>query len=63
MTVKAINVEPDASVVKKKVCTNCGATLEYVPNDVRRASHTDYTGCTDYWNAIDCPECDETLSI
>lgn len=34
MAIKIISKEPDKSVVKRCVCKNCGATLEYTPNDV-----------------------------
>lgn len=31
MAIKIISKEPDKSVVKRCVCKNCGATLEYTP--------------------------------
>lgn len=63
MTVKVINPEPDSSVVKKKVCNNCGATLEYVPADVQHRDTTDYTGGSGFIEWIVCPNCKVEVTV
>ena len=57
MAIKVIETKPDARVIKRKVCPNCGAMLEYTPSDERQDNRTDYTGSTDVYTAIDCPQC------
>ena len=61
--VKVINTVPDASVVKRVVCRNCGATLEYTPNDVQIRKSTDYTGHVDIDNVIQCPSCSKEVYV
>jgi hypothetical protein len=63
MTVKVIKKKPDQSVVKRVVCRNCGATLEYVPKDVHRWDGTDMGGGPDGEEWINCPECKEKVII
>mgnify|MGYP001593746208 CR=1 FL=1 len=63
MTVKVVETKPDASVVKRKVCGNCGATLEYVPNDVRSIHGTDYSGGADGCEYITCPNCKKRVTL
>lgn len=54
--------KPDKSVVKRIVCRNCGATIEYVPNDVRTLwEGTDYGGGPDGAKGFECPECKERV--
>lgn len=57
MAVKIVESKPDPSVVKRCICKKCGVTLEYVPIDVRVHKETDYTGSTDRYDVIDCPNC------
>jgi DNA-directed RNA polymerase subunit RPC12/RpoP len=57
MTVRIVKKKPDPSVIKRAVCKNCGATLEYVPKDVHRRDGTDYGGGPDGEEWINCPEC------
>jgi len=60
--VKIIKNEPDQSVIKRIVCQNCGATLEYVPNDVKLLwSGTDYGGGPDGAMGFSCPKCHEQI--
>lgn len=61
--VKIVEIKPDASVTKRCICRNCGVTLEYVPADIRKESRTDYTGCTDIWRIIDCPNCSKEICV
>ena len=63
MTVKVIAKKPDPSVVKRIVCRNCGAKLEYVPKDVTRHSYTDYGGGNNVDEYIICPKCKERVTI
>lgn len=55
--VRIVDPEPHKSVVKEVICRECGATLEYVPADVKDEMHYDYTGDGDQFNYIDCPKC------
>ncbi len=57
MAVKVVEVKPDASVVKQVICKQCGAKLEYVPNDVESYHGTDIGGGPDGQEWIDCPNC------
>jgi len=62
MAVKVIKTEPDASVVKRIVCKHCGATLEYLPVDVKEKSWscmTEPCGCT----YVVCPQCSSDVTI
>lgn len=61
--IKVINDQPHPSVVKQCICNNCGAMLEYTPNDVRKDKRTDYTGCTDTYHLIDCPKCSKEITV
>lgn len=60
---RVISKDPHHSVVKEKICTNCGATLEYVPNDVKSKTTSDYTGSKETWRYITCPECNKELGV
>ena len=42
MAIKIINSTPHKSVVKRKVCDNCGVTLKYVPNDIKTETFQTY---------------------
>lgn len=44
-------------------CYNCSSKLEYVLADVKRGSHTDYTGCTESYKYIECPVCRFELRV
>lgn len=63
MTVKIIKLKPDKSVAKKVVCRSCGATLTYVPNDVKSYHGTDYGGGPDGREWIDCPNCHKEVTL
>ena len=45
--VTVVSTVPHPSVVKEVVCRNCGATLSYVPMDIKEEVHTDYGGGRD----------------
>jgi RNase P subunit RPR2 len=61
--VKIVDPGPDPSVVKRRVCTNCGAVLEYVPRDIQHRSVTDYTGDSDVVYFIVCPQCNDKQNV
>lgn len=70
MAIKIISKEPDKSVVKRCVCKNCGATLEYTPNDVlytpndvEYKTYQDYGGGSDTYAEFLCPNCGKKLQI
>jgi len=63
MAVRIIDYGPDEAVIKKKICKNCGVTLEYAPHDVKeyeKSSDPTYR-YIDY--CIDCPNCDKKVQI
>lgn len=57
MAVVIIDDIPDPSVVKRVICKKCGCTLQYVPNDVRTYTTSDYTGGKDTYRYIGCAKC------
>ena len=61
--VTVVSTIPHPTVVKQIVCRNCGATLEYVPLDVKETRHTDYGGGTDTYYHIVCPNCSDKVSV
>jgi hypothetical protein len=63
MAIRIVEEKPDPSVVKRKVCGNCGVTLEYVPADVQRGIDTDYTGGRDPYSYIICPKCGKEVRV
>jgi len=63
MVVRVIDPKPDPSVVKQVICRNCGAKLEYVPNDVKSKSVSDYGGGSDTYYWIDCPQCSNQVNV
>lgn len=58
-----VSTIPHASVVKEVICSNCGSTLQYVPNDVKSRMHSDYTGCTEIVTYIECPVCSKEIIV
>jgi hypothetical protein len=63
MTVKIIKLKPHREVAKQIVCRECGATLEYVPNDVKSYHGTDYGGGPDGCTWVNCPNCKKRAII
>lgn len=61
--VKVISTDPDKTVTKEIVCRNCGATLEYVPNEVQSRHGTDYGGGPDGEEWVNCPNCGQKAII
>lgn len=63
MAIKIINKTPHKSVVKKCVCQNCGATLEYTPQDIQIKTYKDYGGGSDNYEEFNCPNCNKLIQI
>jgi hypothetical protein len=61
--IEVIDEKPDPSVKRKVVCRKCGVKLEYVPLDIRKSVHTDYSGTSDEYFWIDCPRCKEANEV
>lgn len=61
--VTVVNKGPHQSVVKETICRNCGATLQYVPRDVKERIEGDYTGGRDVYHFIECPECNNHVDV
>lgn len=61
--VQVISTKPHPSVVKQKICRNCGATLEYTPNDIQKRKSTDISGYVDIDNFIQCPNCHKEVFV
>ena len=63
MTIEIINEEPDPSVLKEVICSNCGVKLRYAPVDVKHDTHYDYGGGSDTYSWIKCPKCRNTIDV
>ena len=61
--VTVVSKVPHQSVVKETVCRNCGSTLQYVPRDIKERTVSDYTGDREIVRYIDCPECNERVTV
>ena len=46
-------VEPPTG--KRVKCAGCGATIEYMPEEVQRHDGTDISGGPDGWERVKCP--------
>jgi hypothetical protein len=60
--IRVIKKGPDPRVAKKVVCRDCGATLEYVPKDVRNRQYL-CMGEMDTLYFIKCPECKSDVEV
>ena len=63
MAIVIVDHVPSPEVVKRCLCRNCGVTLQYTPNDVTKGFTTDYTGCRDTYNYINCLKCNHTIRV
>lgn len=61
--VTVVSRTPHQSVVKETVCRNCGSTLQYVPRDIKQRTVSDYLGDRDIVKYIECPECNEQVTV
>ena len=62
MGVKVVETKPDPSVVKHIICKNCGAKLEYVPNDVKTKHYT-CMGEPSGSEYVKCPNCGKDATV
>lgn len=63
MAVTIVDEKPDPTVVKQAVCRKCGVKLEYLPIDVKERSTRDYTGDSGGARWIDCPKCQNEVTL
>ncbi len=61
--VTVVKSEPHHSVIKEAICRNCGATLAYVPNDIKEEVHRDYGGGSEIYKHIMCPQCNHKVGV
>lgn len=61
--VTIVSTQPHRSVIKECVCKNCGATLQYVPADVKEVKSYDYGGGYDINKVIGCPACGSNVYV
>lgn len=59
---RVISNEPHPSVEKQLACRGCGATLAYVPNDVKD-KRVSCMGDVDTVYYIECPSCRHETSV
>jgi len=50
-------------VVKQTICCNCGAVLEYTPNEIKERNREDYSGGADGCTYIKCPDCSQPVVL
>lgn len=53
----------DGSVARRVTCRNCGAILEYTPNDLKERQTKDITGSADITFYLKCPQCDRHVHV
>lgn len=61
--VRVVSTTPPEDVVKRIVHRHCGATLEYLPMDIKSRTSRDYGGGTDVTEYIVCPHCGQEVVI
>lgn len=61
MAVKKVGT--DEKVKRRVTCRNCGSILEYLAIDVRHRTTRDYTGDSDDYYWIDCPQCHNEVAV
>lgn len=61
---KIIKKAPSPKVAKQVVCRSCGATIEYVPNDLGKPYVVqDYGGGSDSYADFSCPNCHKKIQV
>jgi len=63
MAVRIVNTIPPPEVIRRTVHAKCGATLEYVLNDVQSRTTKDISGCSDTDYFIYCPNCGQNATV
>jgi RNase P subunit RPR2 len=61
--VTVVNPKPHSSVIKRCICRNCGAELEYVPAEVQSKTVGDYGGGSDTYRFVTCPQCSQAVYL
>ena len=62
MAIEVVDSKPHPSVVREKICSGCGSTLRFTPNDIKTEKSYDYTGDW-YVYSIRCPQCNTKLGV
>ena len=53
----------DDKVKRQVTCRECGSILEYLVIDIKSRTVLDYTGDSDTYYWIDCPECRNEVPV
>lgn len=62
--VTIVKLAPHPTVVRQVVCKEgCGATLEFVPNEVQHRTWVDYGGDNNQVDYIICPNCSKEVQV
>lgn len=61
MPVEKVGEDPGAK--RRVTCRNCSSILEYLPVDVESRTVRDYTGDSDTYYFIRCPQCKEEVTV
>lgn len=56
-------VGKDESLKKQVTCRNCASVLKYMPCDVKKEVHHDYSGGIDTYHYIKCPDCSQRVTV
>ena len=52
----------DKSITKQRVCSDCGAIVEYYPNEVMSKVESEpYGGGSDTYHYLTCPNCKKLM--
>jgi RNase P subunit RPR2 len=62
MAIKVVG-QQHPSAVKRVVCKNCGAELEYTLADTHTETHRDYGGGSDTYRILQCPPCGNKINL
>jgi hypothetical protein len=62
MAIKVIKTEPAQSVIIRKVCRNCGVTLEFVPADVQHRTWKEIDMSSGGCKYVVCPHCKDEVT-
>jgi len=55
-------IKIDNTIAKRITCRDCGALIEYFPNEVEsRVENEPYGGGTDMYHYLTCPNCGKQM--
>jgi hypothetical protein len=63
MPVTVLDPGPSHKVAKECTCGGCGATLQYIPNDIRSRNYRDIAQVIETVEWIDCPLCNKQVIL